>query len=46
MDDTLSLIEHNRIFHDRTQGIGKVSAKEAINRGWSGPNLRASGVNV
>ncbi len=45
MDDTLSLIEHNRIFHDRTQNIGKMSAEEAINRGWSGPNLRASGVN-
>ncbi len=45
MEDTLSLIEHNRIFHDRTQGIGKVGAEEAINRGWSGPNLRASGVN-
>lgn len=44
MGDTLSLIEHNRIFHDRTQNVGVVSAKEAINRGFSGPNLRASGV--
>jgi NADH-quinone oxidoreductase subunit C/D len=44
MDDSLSLIEHNRIFQDRAQNIGVVSAKEAINRGWSGPNLRASGV--
>lgn len=43
--DALSLIEHNRIFHDRTQNIGKVSKEEAINRGFSGPNLRASGVN-
>lgn len=45
MDDSLTLIEHNRIFHDRSQNIGVVSANEAINRGWSGPNLRASGVN-
>jgi len=45
MDDSLTLIEHNRIFQDRAQNIGVVSATEAINRGWSGPNLRASGVN-
>ena len=42
--DTLKLITHNRIFHDRTQNIGKISAQEAINRGLTGPNLRASGV--
>jgi NADH-quinone oxidoreductase subunit C/D len=42
--DTLALIEHNRIFHDRTQNISPVSAKDAINRGFSGPNLRACGV--
>ncbi len=45
MDDSLTLIEHNRIFQDRAQNIGVVSGSEAINRGWSGPNLRASGVN-
>lgn len=45
MDDSLSLIEHNRIFQDRAQNIGIVSADDAINRGFSGPNLRASGVN-
>jgi len=45
MNDSLTLIEHNRIFQDRAQNIGVVSATEAINRGWSGPNLRASGVN-
>ena len=41
----LSLIEHNRIFQDRTQNICTVNAKDAIDRGLSGPNLRASGVN-
>lgn len=42
--DALSLIEHNRIFHDRTQNVGTMSAKEALNLGWTGPNLRACGV--
>lgn len=42
--DTLKLVAHNRIFHDRTQNVGKVSAEQAINRGYTGPNLRASGV--
>ncbi len=45
VSDALSLCEHNRIFHDRTQGVCPVSASEAINRSLSGPNLRASGVN-
>ncbi len=42
--NTLSLVEHNRIFHDRTQDICSVSANKAIQLGLSGPNLRASGV--
>lgn len=42
--DTLKLITHNRIFLDRSQDIGIVSAKEALNRGFTGPNLRGSGV--
>ncbi|MEY4503860.1 MAG: hypothetical protein RL154_152 [Pseudomonadota bacterium] len=42
--DALTLIEHNRIFQDRTQNICAVSAQEAINLGFSGPHLRASGV--
>ena len=42
--DTLKLIEHNRIFLDRTQNVGIISKEEAINRGFSGPNLRACGV--
>ena len=44
MSDTLTLIEKNRIFHDRTQNVGVVNAKDAINKGFTGPNLRASGV--
>ena len=45
VSDALSLIEHNRIFQDRTQNICSVSAEEAIKLGLSGPNLRASGVD-
>ncbi|HIP45338.1 MAG TPA: NADH-quinone oxidoreductase subunit D [Sulfurospirillum arcachonense] len=44
MGDTLALIEHNRIFHDRSQNVGVVTAEQAINNGFTGPNLRASGV--
>lgn len=42
--DSLKLIEHNRIFLDRTQNVGIVTADEALRYGFSGPNLRASGV--
>ncbi|HDH53192.1 MAG TPA: NADH-quinone oxidoreductase subunit D, partial [Nitrospirae bacterium] len=39
-----TLINRNRIFLRRTKGIGVISAEEAINRGFSGPALRGSGV--
>ncbi|PHS58577.1 MAG: NADH-quinone oxidoreductase subunit NuoD [Sulfurimonas sp.] len=45
IDEALSLIKHNRIFHDRTQNIGIISAKDAINASLTGPNLRASGIS-
>ena len=44
VNEALKLIEHNRIFHDRTKDVAKISAKEAIDFSLSGPNLRASGV--
>lgn len=44
VSETLSLIKHNRIFHDRTQNIGIITADDAINASLTGPNLRASGV--
>ena len=40
------LIEHNKIFVDRTQDVGAVSAEQAIAWGWTGPCLRASGVDL
>ncbi len=42
--DVTRLLERNRIFMDRTQGIGAVSREQALNWGFTGPCLRASGV--
>lgn len=42
--DALSLIAHNRIFHDRTQDVGVIKSDFALNAGISGVNLRATGV--
>lgn len=39
-----SLLTRNRIFIDRTQGVGIISKADAISFGLSGPNLRGSGV--
>jgi NADH-quinone oxidoreductase subunit D len=44
-DDMERLLNRNRIFVDRTRGIGVLSRCEAINRGCSGPVARASGVS-
>ncbi|MGB1040561.1 MAG: hypothetical protein ACPGVD_06800, partial [Flavobacteriales bacterium] len=37
IEDSLSLIEHNRIFHDRTQDVGVIDQEFAINAGITGP---------
>ena len=39
------LIDHNKIFIERTKDIGIVTAEQAISWGWTGPCLRASGVD-
>ncbi|MBB1140341.1 NADH-quinone oxidoreductase subunit D [Myroides sp. WP-1] len=39
------LLTRNRIFMDRTIGVGGITAEEAINYGFTGPNLRAAGVD-
>jgi NADH-quinone oxidoreductase subunit D len=44
LDEVESLLSTNGIHLGRTQGIGVISAEDAINCGFSGPNLRASGV--
>ena len=38
------LLLGNRIFLDRLDGVGLISAADAISLGWTGPCLRASGV--
>src|ERR1700716_2826410 len=38
------LLTGNRIFQKRTQGVGYISAEDAIDWGLSGPSLRGSGV--
>lgn len=39
------LIDRNRIFMDRTINVGGISAENALNYGFTGPNLRATGVD-
>ena len=45
VDEYETLLTRNRIWMRRTQGVGPISAEEAINWGLSGPILRASNVN-
>jgi NADH-quinone oxidoreductase subunit D len=45
LDEYDSLLTYNPIFMARTEGVGLISAEEAVNWGLSGPNLRGSGVN-
>ena len=39
------LMVRNRIFMDRTIKVGPISAERALNYGFTGPNLRAAGVD-
>ncbi len=39
-----SLLTRNRIFIERTKGVGYLSHDDAIDWGWTGPLARASGV--
>ncbi|MEO6038516.1 MAG: NADH-quinone oxidoreductase subunit D [Saprospiraceae bacterium] len=40
-----SMLERNRIFMDRCIGAGPISAERALAYGFTGPNLRAAGVD-
>ena len=44
IDDVEGLLTENRIFKQRTVDIGIVSKEEALDWGFTGPNLRASGL--
>lgn len=39
------LLNRNRIFMDRTINVGPISADRALSYGFTGPNLRAAGVD-
>lgn len=42
--DSLSLIAHNKIYQDRTQDVGVLTPEFALKHGFTGPNLRSTGV--
>jgi len=46
LDEFHTLLSGNKIFQRRTQGVGRISAEDAIDWGLSGPCLRGSGVNL
>ncbi len=45
MKEFEDLLTRNRIFMDRCIGAGPISAERALNYGFTGPNLRAAGVD-
>lgn len=45
LDDYEALLTKNRIWMNRTKGVGVISAEDAISLGLSGPSIRGSGVN-
>jgi NADH-quinone oxidoreductase subunit D len=44
LQESERLLLTNRIFLDRLEGVGVMSAEDAVSLGWTGPTLRASGV--
>jgi len=45
IDEYERILTENPLWRDRTQGVGFISAEDAIRYGCSGPTLRGSGVN-
>ena len=43
LKETDRLLTKSRIFYDRTRGIGRISKERALEYGFTGPNLRATG---
>ncbi len=46
LEEILNLLTRNKIFMDRTVGIGVITKEDAIAYGLTGPNLRGSGVGL
>ena len=44
IDEVEALVMKNRIFRERVEGVGVISQADAINFGFTGPCLRATGV--
>ena len=44
LDECEKILFKNRIFLDRLQGVGAISAAEALQWSWTGPTLRSTGV--
>ena len=44
-DEFGNLLERNRIFYDRVVNTGAITVEKAMNYGFTGPNLRAAGVD-
>lgn len=44
MSDIMALLKRNRIFNDRVRDVGMIDKELAISYGFTGPNLRAAGV--
>jgi NADH-quinone oxidoreductase subunit D len=42
-DEIAALLNRNRIFLDRTRGVGAISREDALDYGFTGPCLRATG---
>jgi NADH-quinone oxidoreductase subunit D len=45
MKEFEAMFNRNRIFMDRVVNVGPISAEKALNYGFTGPNLRAAGVD-
>ena len=43
--DVDALLTRNRIFYDRMAGVGSISGEDAVDYGFTGPCLRAAGVD-
>jgi NADH-quinone oxidoreductase subunit D len=44
VNEIAAMLHKNRIFIERTSGIGIMPPEEALELGWTGPNLRGSGI--
>jgi NADH-quinone oxidoreductase subunit D len=44
LKDVHGLLDGNKIFLDRTKGLGALTPEEAVSYGWTGPCLRSTGV--